>query len=751
MIHSIQLASILILLWHSHAVDDVKLNFDKITGDSSSSLLEDGAKTMSHLANLRREEPTYEINVLQLDYLNHPFEKSNTLRRLGGEKQYASSLSNFTDSPSVAPSYIQTSAPSYEPTTVPSYILASAPSYEPTNVPSYIPTYQPSNASDAPSLAPTKFTKEPLRIVFETSELEKMMQISSFTEEKVKVVIQRILPQMSEIWSSILSIVPVEGNITVKPDECFGFYDVPPNLVKEGVSNADILVFVSGHNAIQGVSLCSKTVLASASHCSLDQYDRPVVGFINFCLDNIKIQTENAAIAVGVHELAHLFGFSDSLFHFFRDGRNGNPLTPRPLKKSIVECVDGSIKQAFIASSTTLQKRQGILSPNYNGSPYYEIVTPTVAEIVRNHFGCQEALGARLENKPTTNSCTGSHLDERFFFTDAMSPIFSSNAVSILSPLTVALLKDTGWYDVNFASEYIKNNPFGLGAGCEFLDEDSCIAENKVPEKFQPYFCDSITRFNDDGKITKETGTTCDPSFNHIAYCDLVDFSSTLPSGIESSQTGGKHFSDPNLGSIFIQGDDCPIPSIFSVDCTDSSTNPLVKTYPEEQHGSESRCFNTVSEHPNGGGITRAVCLRSKCNQSDRTLDVYLGENVITCENEGDVHHFVSTTLASFVCPKLSSICPQMFCPSMCSGQGICNHGLDQPRCECYDESDTSPGCYGIGIQYDVDIDETQSVKVPNEPVTTREDPTNDGIKRILNIHPNLYCGLVALAVLIFV
>ena len=53
----------------------------------------------------------------------------------------------------------------------------------------------------------------------------------------------------------------------------------------------------------------------------------------------------------------------------------------------------------------------------------------------------------------------------------------------------------------------------------------------------------------------------------------------------------------------------------------------------------------------------------------------------------------------TLVCPRLSTACPDLFCPFNCAGRGVCNfdfvgvNGTAQPKCECFDESDTSPGC----------------------------------------------------------
>jgi hypothetical protein len=46
-----------------------------------------------------------------------------------------------------------------------------------------------------------------------------------------------------------------------------------------------------------------------------------------------------------------------------------------------------------------------------------------------------------------------SHFDERLFYSELMGPIASEFGKSdILSPLTLALLDDSGWYQVNYDS-----------------------------------------------------------------------------------------------------------------------------------------------------------------------------------------------------------------------------------------------------------------------------------------------------------
>jgi hypothetical protein len=72
------------------------------------------------------------------------------------------------------------------------------------------------------------------------------------------------------------------------------------------------------------------------------------------------------------------------------------------------------------------------------------------------------------------------------------------------------------------------------------------------------------------------------------------------------------------------------------------------------------------------------------CSSDDQTIGVTVGGIVP-----------FSQTL---VCPRLSQACPDLFCPFNCAGRGICNYnnmvnGTARPKCECFDETDTSLGC----------------------------------------------------------
>ena len=75
--------------------------------------------------------------------------------------------------------------------------------------------------------------------------------------------------------------------------------------------------------------------LAYAGQCQTDQYDRPTVGFVNFCPHQISMAAAGTAsyetqLATAVHEIVHALGFSADRYAYFRNHANGGqPYTSR--------------------------------------------------------------------------------------------------------------------------------------------------------------------------------------------------------------------------------------------------------------------------------------------------------------------------------------------------------------------------------------------------------------------------------------
>ena len=178
---------------------------------------------------------------------------------------------------------------------------------------------------------------------------------------------------------------------------------------------------------------------------------------------------------------------------FYWDRTTGLPRTPSPEIVDDIICVNGKTSgenggNIFKPSSSTL--RFGAMYP---GIKYYEVVTTTVVRVARNHFNCSTMSGLRLENQPTSNDCFGDHWEERLAWDSTMSATLMphKSIPEYLSPFTLALLEDSGWYKANYTMA--KNPSFGHGAGCDFA-ERPCIVEDEVPDYAIDYFCNTTDK-----------------------------------------------------------------------------------------------------------------------------------------------------------------------------------------------------------------------------------------------------------------
>ena len=306
---------------------------------------------------------------------------------------------------------------------------------------------------------------QPIRIHFDTTALD--AEYSSDNALRIEFVKNTILPRMANYWTSALSVVPVEGNLLVSTSELQGrlycgdseFSKVPATHISSGVPDADLVLYVSGAPSQR---FCGPSTLAVAVACNFDQFDRPTAGAINFCLDQIDLDDEGKAsesvtddnVDVAVHEAAHVLGMSSNSYRFFWDPISGLERTGRPFSAKSVICVDGVERSLILPSDNTMK-----FFIATSGQRYASIVTPKVATISRNQFDCQELNGAQLENQPTgENSCTGDHWDERMYYPEALSGVISPTT-NVVSPLTLALLEDSGWYRANYTKSHV--SPWG--------------------------------------------------------------------------------------------------------------------------------------------------------------------------------------------------------------------------------------------------------------------------------------------------
>ena len=84
--------------------------------------------------------------------------------------------------------------------------------------------------------------------------------------------------------------------------------------------------------------------------------------------------------------------------------------------------------------------------------------------MARNHYNCQSLTGVELEDNGGSGSAS-SHFERMSLFNEMMTA--SSFKDSSYSNFTLALLYDTGWYDLDFS--LAEHFYFGKNKGCSII------------------------------------------------------------------------------------------------------------------------------------------------------------------------------------------------------------------------------------------------------------------------------------------
>ena len=521
----------------------------------------------------------------------------------------------------------------------------------------------------------TGVTYQPLRIVFHTVSLP----MTPATISKVEALTGDILPSVLGIWAAALSVVRAVDNIFVASNGKCGEADIPPMHSVEGVSNADMLIYVTanGHQCYNDDGTTAG-VDSYATVCTFDQHMRPVSGNLVICLDQIEASPGEIADVEFLRvtssltlEVGKILGLSPSLFVYFRDPKTGKSWGA---EKRTVKCVDGTEHTLSVPNmlQSNLDLDNGMRAIEIE--PYFEVISPTVKQVVRNHFDCQSLRGARLDGSPrpkehsshkSTSSCFGDSFDLRYHYDEDMTPMGASADMAYsLSPLTLALLEDSSWYKADFSKSTMPL--FGRGAGCGFMEGD-CVTEfNGVPEYSRGFFCNDIFR---ETSVVNQQPSSCDYTHNHKANCDSL---------IGVSEFDKKSvFQDDSKSPT-----SCSMRTSSIVSCIDKTNSPALQG---EVFSDNSRCFET--------NVPKSVCLETYCNSIDSKIDIIVDGNVHQCDYEG---HEVDLDLGySVKCPRLAIVCPHLICPANCSGKGVCDYCREIPRCVCDDRFDETPGCWG--------------------------------------------------------
>ncbi|KAH8871406.1 Leishmanolysin-like peptidase [Schistosoma japonicum] len=476
----------------------------------------------------------------------------------------------------------------------------------------------------------------------------------------------------------------------------------------EGIYHANFILYIS---SLRTHRCNTANVLGYAAHCQLEaNTDRPVAGYINFCPDTLSHQYNDKmrSLFVATHEILHSLGFSSSLFAFYRDKQN-RPLTPRDpttFKPALgwysgnnshvyqwSDNVVRTVNRTWLSAFGTFQKLAHI------------VVLPTVVRIARLFYNCPTLDGVELEDEDGAGVYL-THWEKRILENDLMTATYTNSFR--ISPITLAMMEDTGWYIPNYALS--QSFSWGKGRGCTFAT-GSCLEymleQNRRDHPITP-FCQQLTLgFNDNNNRLQ---VSCTPDGESYGFCNLIEYYKPLPSeyvyfvrtnfemNASNSEitlgTGNLTNQYPlvKMGGKIALANYCPYhqeiewednigQSIFNTHCH-ASTNlrDPHSNFKLERFGANSVCVEHSSKwHLISGDslfippLEGAGCYTFRCSLAEGGLVLELAGGIsFPCEVPGELHQINAcltkeslTVQGKLICPDCRILCPSSECPEI--------------------------------------------------------------------------------------
>lgn len=214
-----------------------------------------------------------------------------------------------------------------------------------------------------------------------------------------------------------------------------------------GIWNVDLILYVyMKHNT----GCLNKGTIAHASYCRVDEYMRPIAGYVNICPLSWKFLTSHdVQMNVIIHEVFHVLGFS---------------------KQSFVQL------QRLYGKNYVAVDRQGIT----------RLRLPSLIQKMQLHFNCNlDDFGGPLPSQMPEISSGGLHWHPKLLPGTIMNPEIYMQSEVLIDKFTLSVFEDTQWYKVNYslADDYILGE--GLGCNLNELEWTSRISTHGRPTSLQ--------------------------------------------------------------------------------------------------------------------------------------------------------------------------------------------------------------------------------------------------------------------------
>ena len=513
---------------------------------------------------------------------------------------------------------------------------------------------------------------EPIRIYTDFTYIKSQANKNSNLVE-VEKLIENSIENSINILKKLINVHPLSYSINkITQDDLnqwnFTSNNIDNSLLTNGAGiNSDLVILLKfiedGEENLlidnEIASISNKFILDEGTNGINGTY-RPIIGVI-YISNNINITIGNIDIylkSIFLHQLTHILGFHYDLFKYYPGG------------------LDKTIKTEK-EERTKLEKKF--------------IKTKTVVEFAKKYFNCNTIDGVELENQ---NKFNHSHWEARILLGEYMtsSPYTPEQAIS---EFTLALLKDSGWYEVNYYTGGLMR--FGKNRGCDFLKKD--CANDKLESNFKFEFCDFYKGNQPTCSSGRQSRTYCksytplqiDINFSKYMrfknyygrkdadYCPVNDIEIEEEKEIyyvgNCKYGNGKYGTHNNFGeNAFNEKFEKILGEIYGP----NSFCALSTILPEEELNKSN--FN--------GNEIHSVCYPMFCSSKSLTIQIY--DQFIVCPREGGKVEVNGKYKGYIICPDYNLIC---------TGTKFCNDMFDCVEKESLAKEDTFK--YNYTINYD--------------------------------------------------
>lgn len=443
--------------------------------------------------------------------------------------------------------------------------------------------------------------------------------------EDKKKRLYEALGETAAWFKRALAVEPVKGRLRLSGYSACGQdggVQLPRPYVDEGIEDADLVLLVTTRPT-------TGNTLAWAVACERDQWGRAIAGHVNVAPRHLTAEAETLLSATLIHEVMHVLGFDPHAFAHFRDERK--------------------------------RRRSQVLSQSSDsklGRMVTRVVLPRVVMHARQHYGAysNDFTGLELEDGGGRGTA-GSHWEKRLLMNEIMTG--SVDTKSVVSPMTLALLEDSGWYRANMSMA--EQLDWGRGQGVEFVSDPCNLWKGA-------YRCNS----------THSSGCT----YNREAegYCPIVRYPDDLP-------VWAQYFPETNKGGQSSLADFCAYFVPYSDgSCTDLNGARAPDRMLGERRGLDSRCMasSLVRTGFVRGTLTQGNgCYQHRCK--NKTLEVAVDGVWKICPEKGGPIQFPGFN-GELICPVNQELCKELDffmsgqCLNGCSLNGECVNGI----CNCF-------------------------------------------------------------------